>query len=390
MAAYYDDEWAQWRYRKRIDTPTGGKIRIKGTPDVNTQKAAEAAERAHIDRIQFPERVAARAALAVPQTKKELPTVKEFSERFMDEYLPRQKPSERDGKNQILDGSLLPFFGWMRIDELAMDQSAINRFIAKHKGATKTLNNRLSVLGTLLTYAGPTGCRLIPQHTLTLRVDDVQAEIVAVPQGDVDKLVKAATDQRYVVGVLLASEAGFRIGEIRGAQWTDVKDGRITIRRAVDTKNRVGSPKHGKVRTVRLSTALVAALAKLPRRGLWLVTRLEDGDMLGYDAMREGIHAVYTKARVSIPVSETGKTMPWHSLRHTFGTECAARGVPVPEIQRLMGHADIKTTMRYVTVNQAQLDAAIVRAFDRPAPKGPTVGPEAGENQIAGNSPAKM
>lgn len=73
--------------------------------------------------------------------------------------------------------------------------------------------------------------------------------------------------------------------------------------------------------------------------------------------------APYERTGVTIPVSETGETMPWHSLRHTFGTECAARGVPVPTIKELMGHADIKTTMRYVTVNEAQKDAAIDQAF---------------------------
>ena len=55
--------------------------------------------------------------------------------------------------------------------------------------------------------------------------------------------------------------------------------------------------------------------------------------------------------------------MPWHSLRHTFGTECAARGVPVPTIKELMGHSDIKTTMRYVTVTESQRDEAIELAF---------------------------
>jgi site-specific recombinase XerD len=56
--------------------------------------------------------------------------------------------------------------------------------------------------------------------------------------------------------------------------------------------------------------------------------------------------------RYKVPKSETGRTMPRHSLRHTFGTECGARGVPVPTIKELMGHSDIKTTMRYVTVTQ--------------------------------------
>lgn len=62
-------------------------------------------------------------------------------------------------------------------------------------------------------------------------------------------------------------------------------------------------------------------------------------------------------------MSESGVTMPWHSLRHTFGTECAARGVRVPVIKELMGHASIATTMRYVTVTSGQLDAAIRQAF---------------------------
>jgi len=67
----------------------------------------------------------------------------------------------------------------------------------------------------------------------------------------------------------------------------------------------------------------------------------------------EALHALYKHARVSIAVSENGRTMPWHSLRHTFGTECAARGVPLPTIKELMGHADIQATMRYVTVGEA-------------------------------------
>jgi len=37
-----------------------------------------------------------------------------------------------------------------------------------------------------------------------------------------------------------------------------------------------------------------------------------------------------------------------HDLRHTFGTTLAAEGVDVVTIKDLMGHANIKTTMRYL------------------------------------------
>ena len=162
--------------------------------------------------------------------------------------------------------------------------------------------------------------------------------------------------------MLLASEAGLRIGEIRGLQWTDNKAGHLTVRRAVDTRNNVGPPKHDKRRTIGVSDSLRDALAQLPRRGIWVVSRL-DGGMLGYWTMLETMHAAYQRAGVTVPASDTGETMPWHSLRHTFGTELAGAGVPLPVIQRLMGHADIKTTMRYVTVNADQMDAAIASVF---------------------------
>ena len=40
-----------------------------------------------------------------------------------------------------------------------------------------------------------------------------------------------------------------------------------------------------------------------------------------------------------------------HCLRHTFGT-VMARKVPLPVLQKLMGHSDVQTTLRYVDVNE--------------------------------------
>ena len=88
-----------------------------------------------------------------------------------------------------------------------------------------------------------------------------------------------------------------------------------------------------------------------------------NGDHLDYERMLIGINAIYRRAGVSVPKSEHGATRPWHSLRHTFGTECAARGVPLPVIRELMGHSSITTTMRYVTVTGEQLDSAIRLVF---------------------------
>jgi integrase len=121
------------------------------------------------------------------------------------------------------------------------------------------------------------------------------------------------------VAILLAAEAGLRIGEIRGLQWTDLKGGRLTVRRAIDQRNNVGSPKHNKVRTVPL---LITALDALPKRCLWAAR--------------------------------------WR--------QAPELSVPIPTIGRLMGHADVATTMRYVTVTVGQMDDALERVFGAPAP----------------------
>ena len=41
------------------------------------------------------------------------------------------------------------------------------------------------------------------------------------------------------------------------------------------------------------------------------------------------------------------RRITFHELRHTFGTQLAAAGVPLRTIQEWMGHADAKTTEIY-------------------------------------------
>ena len=307
--------------------PNGTRRRIAGTPGTDTKAAAEDAERLHIVRVLHPKSVQRDA----PADTKETPTIKKFSEEFMTSYRPEQKPSERYSKKSALR-SLLPFFGHLRLDEV--DQISINRYATTRlkKVAPKTLNNQLAVFSTLLDYAHTNG--IIAKHGLRMHVDATDAEVHAVPADDVKKLLAAVTDERYRVAILLAAEAGLRIGEIRGLQWTDLKGGRLTVRRAIDQRNNVGSPKHNKVRTVPLSAALVAGLEALPKRGIWVLTRLDGDGYLSYWTMLEAVQP------------------------RTTG--------PIPTIGRLMRHADVATTMRYVTVTGGQLTIQLVPIVGTP------------------------
>ena len=54
-------------------------------------------------------------------------------------------------------------------------------------------------------------------------------------------------------------------------------------------------------------------------------------------------------------------TKPWHSLRHTFGTELANRGVDIETLRDLMGHKDISTTQRYLHTTRDRKRDAVER-----------------------------
>ena len=49
----------------------------------------------------------------------------------------------------------------------------------------------------------------------------------------------------------------------------------------------------------------------------------------------------------------------FHTLRHTFCTMLAGNGTPLHQVAEVMGHNDIKTTLRYAKVSAEAKQAAI-------------------------------
>lgn len=352
MSVRQDDK-GRWYFRKWAKAPGGVRKRLCGYPTINTKRAAEHAERQAVLRFENPEQ-AARMAQVAP----DVPTVREYHETFLTGYAGAHKPSELVGKRRILAAHILPTFGEHQLGTIL--QADVDAFVADllarneagGQRSRKTVNNITAVLSSLLRYAAKN--RLCPPIDLDFAIDaDEPAEIVPVSQADAAKLL-AVAGPRYRVAILLALDAGLRIGEVRGLQWGDINELKrtVTVSRAIDIRNNVGPTKNRRRRTVDMTTRLRAALKKAPRRGRWVIAK-RDGTALGYYAMREHILALYEKARVAPPPK------PWHCLRHSFCTNLAAAGVPIQDIQRLAGHADIKTTLRYMNSSEASRKAAI-------------------------------
>ena len=50
-----------------------------------------------------------------------------------------------------------------------------------------------------------------------------------------------------------------------------------------------------------------------------------------------------------------------HDLRHSFASQAAMQGIPLPVVARLLGHAQVKMTLRYAHVSDRDVEAAADR-----------------------------
>jgi site-specific recombinase XerD len=91
-------------------------------------------------------------------------------------------------------------------------------------------------------------------------------------------------------------------------------------------------------------------LGRLDQRALFLS---RDGQRLSEAAISGAAHRLAKRAGVRLH--------SLHQFRHTCASDLIAAGVRLPEVQRILGHSGIGTTMRYLHVADPERRAAIAR-----------------------------
>lgn len=78
---------------------------------------------------------------------------------------------------------------------------------------------------------------------------------------------------------------------------------------------------------------------------------------LSVKGRRATIGAVENRLRNIGKIASAGRVHP-HKFRRTLATHAIDKGMPVEQVQKLLGHAKIDTTMRYAMVNQNNVKAS--------------------------------
>ncbi len=161
-----------------------------------------------------------------------------------------------------------------------------------------------------------------------------------------------ATWRRNRRACFLMLYAGLRLSEVVGLERRDLDLDRriITVRREI--------AKGGRARVLPICDELLIELE--PIRGYDLDWRIVDhgdnprgrGKELTYKSLAHYFERTLPRHGLDIHA---------HQLRATFATELYLRGEDLVTIQRLLGHADPKTTIRYIGACTAKEHAAVQR-----------------------------
>lgn len=140
--------------------------------------------------------------------------------------------------------------------------------------------------------------------------------------------------------MLACGEAGLRLGELVGLQVRDLDAAARTLRveRSVSPRGEVTAPKGGRVRTVALTERTAAALARLATAdpGAPLLTGRNGGRLARCTAAYR-----LKRAQRAAGLPPVGP----HGLRHTAASSALAGGADPVAVQKMLGHAQLATTV---------------------------------------------
>lgn len=153
--------------------------------------------------------------------------------------------------------------------------------------------------------------------------------------------------------IFMALRTGMRQGELKGLQWSSIdwQNQSITVRHSkCDYSKQLNSPKSNKERHIPMDVDIYTLLFK----------RKEDTGYVFLNDINQPFNNKRLEVRLTGVCKRAGlRKVGWHTLRHTFASHLAMKGVPLNAVQILMGHSNITTTMRYAHLAPSILRSAI-------------------------------
>jgi integrase len=189
-------------------------------------------------------------------------------------------------------------------------------------------------------------------------VEGRREESKALSPTQVRALLEAAQGNRMEAFYTVALHTGMTRGELLGLRWSDLEAGTVSVRRSLDVDGTLKSPKNNASRrrlplTPQAADALKAHRIRQNEERLKAGAKWQDNDLVFPNTVGKPENPGNVYRRNFQPLlkraglADQGFTL--HSLRHTFATTLAAKGVNPGTAQKLLGHSDVRMTLAIYT-----------------------------------------
>lgn len=282
-----------------------------------------------------------------PQERKaELRSALTVSEFIHDKYLPFVKLHKRSWKTDecLLRNHIEPVWGRRFMDEITTDD--LGALIAKQRKTHAPGScNRLIILARFMFNLALkwklSGIKSNPTAGYPLLLESNKRERFLTPKeaGDLFEAIQTSPNAmlQFIVPMLIVT--GARKREVLDAKWEDFD--------LINRTWRIPLPKGGHTRHVPLSDGALQILASVPRLAgcPWAFANPDTGKpfvsvFCSWDASRK---------RAGLP------EVRMHDLRHSFASFLINNGRTLYEVQKLLGHTQVKTTQRYAHLSKETL-----------------------------------
>jgi len=176
----------------------------------------------------------------------------------------------------------------------------------------------------------------------------VPEKIPFIPlEREIDDLI-AGCSKHIAAALQIMKETGARSGEVYRLRWSDVDFGNMKIR--------INNPKKkSHARIFKISSKLLGMLNSLPREGEYIFSR--------YSSVRN-MRSVFARQRRRI-AHKLGnprlQQITFHTLRHWKATMEYAKTKDILHVMRVLGHKNIKNTIKYTQLVDFQDEEYIVK-----------------------------
>ena len=262
------------------------------------------------------------------------------------------KPSSHCAYQTVTAAHILPELGGVPPTELTQQQ--LTDFLHRKSGALAPSTVRIiaAVLRGALHYAEETGvlapgCAAAVTKLATPKRREARS-LSATEQAALETVLRQPDAKR--LGVLLTLYTGLRVGELCALQWRDISAGAqtLSVRRTVQrirratpsgarTELHFDTPKtQSSARTIPIPAKIAALLEPLRA----------DPDCFVLSGTPDVVEPRTMQNRFKAYLREAGvEDINFHALRHTFATRWMERGFDVKALSRILGHADVATTL---------------------------------------------